>query len=254
MKSSEADVAIRFGRGQWPGLTSQLLAKDTVFPVAAPHYRGGRLPQQLCDLTDCEIIIHPAISWRFWLEAAGSRVERLNGSLITDDSLLMIEAAINGQGVALVNGHLVEEDLASGRLAEALWRRGGRRLRALGRLGQQFASPRRDPSLRRLVDSRIFYARRSHGLAFRRLSDDRCGAPDDDVDLVAQRPAVWRKHRGATPAIGALRFHLQQPEVLASANRASAGIRRRAAREADEGVNRASCANSLMLMPSFSHT
>jgi LysR family transcriptional regulator, glycine cleavage system transcriptional activator len=42
----------------------------------------------------------------------------LNGNLITDDSLLMIEAAINGQGVALVNGHLVEEDLASGRLVK----------------------------------------------------------------------------------------------------------------------------------------
>ena len=118
IKGGEADVAVRFGRGQWPGLNSKLLATDTVFPVAAPHYRDGALPKTAADLAESDLIIHPAISWRLWLDGSNSLDAPRRGQLATDDSLLMMEAAIAGCGVALVNGTLVRDDLASGRLVK----------------------------------------------------------------------------------------------------------------------------------------
>lgn len=118
IKGGEADVAIRFGRGQWPGLSSKLLSKDTVFPVAAPHYRGGALPRTTAELAEADLIIHPAISWRVWLDGSGAPEAPRRGQLATDDSLLMIKAAIVGCGVALVNGTLVRDDLAEGRLVK----------------------------------------------------------------------------------------------------------------------------------------
>jgi LysR family transcriptional regulator, glycine cleavage system transcriptional activator len=118
LKNGEADIAIRFGPGHWPGLSAALLARDTVFPVASPHYRGGHLPQALSDLSECDIIVHPAISWQLWLEAADAPNNLKRGQLTTDDAALMIQAAIAGCGVALVNEKLVREDLAAGRLVK----------------------------------------------------------------------------------------------------------------------------------------
>ena len=118
IKNGEADIAIRFGPGHWPGLSSALLARDTVFPVASPHYRAGNLPRTLSDLRECEIIVHPAISWQLWLEAADAANDLRRGQLTTDDASLMIHAAIAGCGVALVNEKLVRADLAAGRLVK----------------------------------------------------------------------------------------------------------------------------------------
>lgn len=117
LKNHEADVAVRFGQGQWPGLTGVELAKDKVFPVAAPDYlnevMGG-------DLSKCQTIVHPAISWRLWHDAAGLPNEIPSGQLITDDALLMIKAAIAGCGVALVNETLVRDDIEARRLVKVM--------------------------------------------------------------------------------------------------------------------------------------
>jgi LysR family glycine cleavage system transcriptional activator len=118
IKNNEADIAVRFGRGQWPGVSATLLAADTVFPVASPLYRSGNLPSTLADLMDCEIIAHPAISWRAWLDAAGVSGALPKGRLTTDDSALMIAAAISGCGIALVNETLVRSDLEAGCLVK----------------------------------------------------------------------------------------------------------------------------------------
>jgi LysR family glycine cleavage system transcriptional activator len=120
LKNHEADVAVRFGQGQWPGLTAVELAKDKVFPVASPHYLAKVMGDSKDDLSTCQTIVHPAISWRLWHHAAGLPNEIQGGQLITDDALLMIKAAIAGCGVALVNETLVRDDIAAGRLVRIL--------------------------------------------------------------------------------------------------------------------------------------
>lgn len=118
LKGQEADVAIRFGQGPWPGLRAMLLAKDVICAVASPNFRNGNLPRTPADLLDCETIVHPVVSWRLWLDAADLAGQIRKGPLTTDDGALMVEAAAQGCGVALVHEKLARRDLLSGRLVK----------------------------------------------------------------------------------------------------------------------------------------
>jgi LysR family transcriptional regulator, glycine cleavage system transcriptional activator len=118
IKNQEADLAIRFGHGQWPGLQATLLARDAICAVASPKFRNGDLPKTPTDLLDCDTIIHPSISWRVWLDAADLSDDLRKGPLRTDDGALMMEAAAQGCGVALVHEKVARHELTSGRLVK----------------------------------------------------------------------------------------------------------------------------------------
>lgn len=114
------DVAVRYGPGEWPGLHSEKLMDEPVFPVASPHYRDGKLPRRLADLASCTLLLHPWQPWELWLQAAGlDMTEPLTGPSYEDADALL-DAAIRGEGIALARRSLVEADLAAGRLVR-LW-------------------------------------------------------------------------------------------------------------------------------------
>jgi LysR family glycine cleavage system transcriptional activator len=114
--SSEADIAIRFGPGAWSGVESRFLGEERLFPVASPDYRGGTLPASPEALYGCDLIHHPESNWRLWLDPLGLDADRLPVSLIVDDAGLVIDAAVQGLGVALARKHLVQDELRTGRL------------------------------------------------------------------------------------------------------------------------------------------
>lgn len=116
----EVDLAIRFGRGPWPGVRSHRLLGETIFPVASPALRDGppRLgaPDDLAHVTLLHDDLH--IGWPMWLKAANvTCVDAKRGPRFTDSSLV-IQAAIAGHGVALARGALAADDLAAGRLVK----------------------------------------------------------------------------------------------------------------------------------------
>lgn len=111
----DVDVAIRFGSGNWPDLRVERLLNEDIFPVCSPRL----LPNLACpaDLKR-HTLLHDdyMITWASWLTAAGVEgidVER--GPRYTD-SALVLQAAMEGQGVALARQVLVADDLAAGRL------------------------------------------------------------------------------------------------------------------------------------------
>lgn len=111
----EVDVAIRYGKGDWPGLTATKVITEEIYPVCAPEL-AGRLkePADLAGAT----LLHDELreDWAMWLSAAGvSGVDSHRGPGF-DDSGLLIQAAVEGLGVALARSALVEDDLADGRL------------------------------------------------------------------------------------------------------------------------------------------
>ncbi|QIO31319.1 transcriptional regulator GcvA [Bradyrhizobium sp. 1(2017)] len=117
----DVDAAIRYGRGQWPGLRADWLMADELFPVCSPSLLGGDKP--LCRPEDLRN--HPLLhtsnansdDWRLWLTAAGlpSDIARQPG--ITFDMIFMtIQAAIDGIGVAMGRTSYVQDDIAKGRL------------------------------------------------------------------------------------------------------------------------------------------
>jgi len=118
----DVDVAVRSGRGNWPGLRVDRLIRENLFPVCSPKLLSGPVPLKVpADLLQ-HTLMHdsdwPESMWPRWLAVAGVKVEQLKSSLSFNYSNLMIQAAIDGLGVALSQEALVRDDLASGRLVK----------------------------------------------------------------------------------------------------------------------------------------
>jgi LysR family glycine cleavage system transcriptional activator len=118
-RREEVDLAIRYGRGTWPGLRSTWLLAEDIFPVCSPALRDGPAPlRMLADLARHRLISVSTYrdEWQLWLTAAGLTPALAERALVFDMPILAIQAAIDGIGVALGHTPLVEADLAAGRL------------------------------------------------------------------------------------------------------------------------------------------
>jgi DNA-binding transcriptional LysR family regulator len=99
---AEADVAIRFGSGRWPGTRAHLLFAESTFPVAAPAVAkrlSGKPPENL--LKECLIHDSDGSDWRAWLKAAGIMASPSGPERTFVDHDLALQAAQLGLGVAL---------------------------------------------------------------------------------------------------------------------------------------------------------
>ncbi|MDH2402738.1 transcriptional regulator GcvA [Bradyrhizobium sp. SSUT18] len=115
------DAAIRYGRGQWPGLRADWLMADELFPVCSPSLlRGGkplRCPEDLKGYPLLHTSNANSDDWRLWLTAAGLPGDIARQPGITFDMIFMtIQAAIDGIGVAMGRTSYVQDDIAKGRL------------------------------------------------------------------------------------------------------------------------------------------
>jgi LysR family glycine cleavage system transcriptional activator len=124
LERSNVDALIRWGTGEFPGLSTTLLFKEDVFPVCAPALARGAhpivRPQDLKDHTLLHLDWNPSSStwpaWSDWLKAAGaSEVETSRGVWFNHMSMA-IHAAAQGQGVALASLAIAADEIAAGRL------------------------------------------------------------------------------------------------------------------------------------------
>jgi len=114
----DVDVAIRHGRGDWPGLAAERLMGAPMFPVCSPGLLANgpalRLPADLRHHT----LLHEDGEdyWREWLAAAGAGEVEVGRGPRFDDGHLALAAAGAGQGVALSDDALAAAEIAAGRL------------------------------------------------------------------------------------------------------------------------------------------
>ena len=113
-KSDRIDAAIRYGQGGWPGVVSFKLSDETLFPVCSPSYLMQKNLREPGDLERCTLLHTPWQSWDIWLQAAGLTLPRTGPSY--PDSLLLMQAAVAGEGVALGRSVLMRDEIAAGRL------------------------------------------------------------------------------------------------------------------------------------------
>ncbi|WP_306605096.1 LysR substrate-binding domain-containing protein [Azonexus sp.] len=112
--AGEADLGLRYGEEEWPGLLAWKLFEERIFPVCNPQLAAGLAVP--ADLDHCRLLRHPLLSWQRWFAAAGlTRGEPASGPRY-EDALLMLEGAAAGHGVALMAGSLALPYLADGRL------------------------------------------------------------------------------------------------------------------------------------------
>jgi len=117
------DVTIRFGGGDYPGAVSEPLMDETVFPACSPALLAGapapRRPADLAALPllhDNSLVAGEAsLRWPTWLGEAYAAVPP-EGRFHMPDGLFTMEAALLGQGAALVRRSLAATHLAAGRL------------------------------------------------------------------------------------------------------------------------------------------
>ena len=117
------DVGVRYGRGQWPGLAAEKLMDEEVYPVCAPALLATATLQAPGDLRG-QVLIHDLsvdtstgfASWQAWLRHAGVQGVPTDRGLRINNSAAVLQAAIDGQGVALARSVMAHDDLAAGRL------------------------------------------------------------------------------------------------------------------------------------------
>ena len=117
------DVGVRYGRGQWPGLAAEKLMDEEVYPVCAPALLATATLQAPGDLRG-QMLIHDQsvdtstgfASWQAWLRHAGVQGVPTDRGLRINNSAAVLQAAIDGQGVALARSVMAHDDLAAGRL------------------------------------------------------------------------------------------------------------------------------------------
>ena len=116
----EVDMAVRYGRGNWPGLRTQWLMAEDIFPVCSPALMKGPKPLRRPEDLVYHTLLHTTVGredWQLWLTAAGLPVAlALRRGLSFDQSFMALQAATDGLGVALSGRSLVDADIAAGRL------------------------------------------------------------------------------------------------------------------------------------------
>jgi LysR family glycine cleavage system transcriptional activator len=118
LQRGEADVAIRYGPGGYRGLVAEKLFGEELYPVCAPALAAKlRREDDLRRMTllhDEPTAAHGG--WTDWLRKARVKLGGRRGPVFSDTNLLL-QAALEGHGVALGRSALVEGLVDSGRLA-----------------------------------------------------------------------------------------------------------------------------------------
>lgn len=115
-----SQLAIRHSveASSWDNTESLHLADAEMIPVVSPRYLAEAAPiRSPADLLDHQLL-HEADAdlWRSWFAAAGLPDVRQDRGPIYSDGGLILQAALRGQGIALVDSFLAAEDIAEGRL------------------------------------------------------------------------------------------------------------------------------------------
>lgn len=122
--AQRVDIGVRYGAGSWAGLVAEKLMDEEIYPVCSPELlrqkRRLRSPTDLAKETlihDLSVDGHEGFaSWDAWLEKAGVTTVTTKRGMRINNSAAVLQAAIDGHGVALARSVMARDDLAAGRL------------------------------------------------------------------------------------------------------------------------------------------
>ena len=118
------DIGVRYGMGIWSGLKADKLMDEEVYPVCSPellrqHWRL-RKPADIVRETlihDLSMDGHAGFpTWEIWMKKAGVTNAPPTRGMQINNSAAVLQAAIEGHGIALARSVMARDDLASGRL------------------------------------------------------------------------------------------------------------------------------------------
>ncbi|ACP22767.1 transcriptional regulator, LysR family (plasmid) [Sinorhizobium fredii NGR234] len=113
------DLAIRFGSGQSEGIRAEWLMNEELSPVVSLtlYGDGSRFGEPGDLLLQTLLESWNPVGWELWLGEVGIDIRRARVLQLTDYNIVL-QAALNGQGVAIGRMHMVRDHLAAGRLIQ----------------------------------------------------------------------------------------------------------------------------------------
>ncbi len=115
----EADLAVRYGLGQYEGLVTNRLVKGMLMPVCSPSVYdacGGNLDKLLN--TARRIQTAGYNEWREWQATTNIDLSDMPPAYVIEDFLVAIKALTTGQGLGLLPRILVQDMIDCGELVQ----------------------------------------------------------------------------------------------------------------------------------------
>ena len=119
-ENTDFHAAIRFGNGRWPGVKAGKMLDDWILPVCSPRLIREIGPLETVeDLQKHDLLFVESEVWDAWFRVLGEQGRDSRWPLL-NDSLSILMAAEQGQGIALSRWSLVARDIAAGRLVRPI--------------------------------------------------------------------------------------------------------------------------------------
>ncbi len=119
LRRDHVDLAIRHGRGRWPGVEAEFLLEETAMPVCAPGYLeatdGG---PSAALIGRARLVVNGTYpdEWEEWAAAHGLPPPSLDGAITLDATEQVLQVAESGHGLAMGRRPVVDDRLARGTL------------------------------------------------------------------------------------------------------------------------------------------
>ncbi|WP_423454464.1 transcriptional regulator GcvA [Ottowia sp. VDI28] len=122
--AQKVDIGVRYGTGTWPGLVAEKLMDEEVFPVCSPELLRKTGPFSKPGHLESATLIHDLSmdghsgfpTWELWFRRLGMEGVSASRGLRINNSAAVLQAAMEGRGIALARSVMVHDDLMSGRV------------------------------------------------------------------------------------------------------------------------------------------
>lgn len=114
----DIDVAIYYGRGRWSGLQSDKMHTEYLTPVCSPILFQGDKPLETLNDLRHHMLLHDSSreGWKNWIRHFNVLGVNVDHGPIFSHSMLVLQAATLGQGIALGHSLLAKPEITAGRL------------------------------------------------------------------------------------------------------------------------------------------
>lgn len=112
--AAEVDLAIRYGKGDWPDVRATRLMAEVISPVCSPAFKASQLHNGPLLMATS----HRPFEWTDWSQHYQVDLED-HPHVMLHDYNIVVEAAVAGQGIAMGRHRLIQRRLQDGSLVEA---------------------------------------------------------------------------------------------------------------------------------------
>lgn len=115
----DADICIRYGKGNWRGMVSNAIFSDQFVPVCSPKFLesvgGVTEAADLLSLPKFHLRQRKK-DWGDWFRLAGTQMRGKGDSLMLEELAILYECVLAGHGFGILQTAYIAEDTAAGRL------------------------------------------------------------------------------------------------------------------------------------------